>query len=93
MKQKHKGAHLLQRFETDKKKSFYKCMIPGCPTFYSQAELVINKLSRCHANCGRELVMTQEIISSKIKKPLCPDCREERKIQKRALSQIPSQGE
>jgi len=90
VKYKHKGAHLYERFVTTKDKVIFKCMIPNCTHFLTNPDMVINRLTRCWGECGRELVYTKEHYQDKIKKPLCDECREERKIQRTLLSQIPN---
>lgn len=85
----HKGAHLYERFTTKKGKNIYKCMIPGCPHSISNPELIINRMTRCWGECGRELVMTKEYYQENIKKPLCEECRNERKAQRAMLASIP----
>lgn len=70
----HKGAHQLERFKTANKRIIFKCMIPGCTSYFTK-ELALNRMSRCPV-CGTEFALTKENIT--LKKPLCKSCREAR---------------
>lgn len=87
-KRTHNGAHLYERIETKRGKTIYMCMIPSCPHFISVPETIVNRVSKCWGDCGRELVMTKEIYSSKIRKPFCEECKNERREAREALMSL-----
>lgn len=83
-----KHTHLYERRTIGKNDHvIYKCMIPSCTHFLPQRELAEGRASLCWG-CKTEITITKEIVSENIVRPMCEDCREERKRRNEALAQI-----
>jgi hypothetical protein len=85
-----KHTHKLERVQLGSNGyTVYKCILPGCSTFY-QKDLTLGHITLCHG-CNEEIVMTKSMIQNHgvgIKKPMCDKCIEEKKDRRSRLSQI-----
>lgn len=85
---KVKHIHLYERTEVGKKGwVIYRCMLPGCSHYISEA-LIVGKISLCHGVCNGTVLYTQDDLNQKLKRPMCHECRELRKQQKEEMSKI-----
>lgn len=87
----HEGPHKYQRVTLGQKGTYevYKCMLPDC-AHYVQAQLAVGRLSLCWGGCGNNVLLDQDAVGDrKVWRPMCDDCREERKLQRESLREIP----
>lgn len=80
--------HQYERMSWPSGKIFYKCMAVGCSHYLPVPELVIGRESLCWGSCNRLVVITKEHVQKEIKKPMCDDCRSERKERREALASL-----
>jgi len=87
MKQKH--THQYKKIDIGVKNKYevYKCVLPGCSHYMPNMNGVVGAVTLCNGGCGKTLIMTQQIVTNRVEKPICDDCKEIRK-KDRALAGV-----
>jgi len=88
MKVKNKHVHKYEKTKIGDNYEVYKCALPGC-THYIAATLIIGRLSLCWGGCQNAVLMDNSL--SKMKRPICDDCKELRRKQRELLRSIPEE--
>lgn len=88
-KQQSVHYHKYQLFKWPSGKTFYKCILPGCPHYLPLAHLTIGRESLCHGYmCNNLTVITREDVSRGVVYPMCSECKEKRKERREEMSKI-----
>jgi hypothetical protein len=70
----HKGPHKYLRVKL-KKSTVYRCILPGCPHYLIDRNLLINRMGRCFY-CDSEFLITQKLAPANRKRIYCENCTE-----------------
>lgn len=81
MKTSKTHVHQIQIRNVGKKKDkkVWACAAPDCTYFVYNGDLLKGKLSICN-QCGEEFILTPDIISEKVVRPRCKDCRAAKRL-------------
>jgi hypothetical protein len=86
----HIHKYELMDFGRHGKKTF-RCILTNCPHFLPQISMAIGRLSVCWGDCGVPLELKPEHLT--IKRPMCNECKEERKLRLSMNQLIPDEKE
>ena len=77
--------HKYRRLKTTKDKPYWRCMLAGCSHILYQDELIVGRSHLCWM-CNQPMIIDQ--LNALQAKPVCDDCKEDRKARKERMRKI-----